>query len=156
MNCKCFEPHKDLKLFCRLATLRPYMIALIVPSIRTIGRSHYKICTPPATCVTGHFMYYMSNNELDNQQFQPLPLPCHQHFQSIHLPSCHPHPTLHRRCHHIHITHSHMMCPHHHVLVFLASYHVAPSIAILHLLLHTINALRSRPDEPSQITEGVS
>ncbi|GFY91160.1 hypothetical protein Acr_07g0013560 [Actinidia rufa] len=53
----------------------------------------------------------------------------------------------------IHITHRHMMCPHHHVLVFLVSYHVAPPIAILHLLLHTISALRSRPDGPSQITE---
>ena len=83
MNFKCFEPHKDLKLFCRLATSRPYMIALIVPSIRTTGRSHYRTCTPPATCVTGHFMYYVSNNELDSQQFQPLPLQYHQQFQSF-------------------------------------------------------------------------
>ncbi|GFZ01076.1 hypothetical protein Acr_14g0007110 [Actinidia rufa] len=33
-----------LNLFCRLATSRSYMIALIVPSMRTISRSHYKRC----------------------------------------------------------------------------------------------------------------
>ena len=145
------------------------MITLIVPFMHTIGRRHYKTCTMPVTCVAGHFMHYVSMSGSDSQESQnlplpyhqeshPLPLPCHQYFRSIHLPARpppsgsrtmsvlprHPHPTLHLQCHHIRITSRHMMCPHHRVRVVLASDHVAPPIAILHLLLHMIGALRSR------------
>ncbi|GFS35912.1 hypothetical protein Acr_00g0042630 [Actinidia rufa] len=42
-----------IEIAVRLGTSRPYTIILIVPSMRTIGWSHYGTCTPPVTYVTG-------------------------------------------------------------------------------------------------------
>ncbi|PSS19293.1 Serine/threonine-protein phosphatase 7 long form like [Actinidia chinensis var. chinensis] len=50
----------------RLTISRPYMIALIVRSMRTIGQSHYRTCTMPVTCVSSHFMYYVSTSGSDS------------------------------------------------------------------------------------------
>ncbi|GFY91196.1 hypothetical protein Acr_07g0013920 [Actinidia rufa] len=57
----------------RLATLRPYMIALIVLSMRTIDPSHYKTCTMPVTCVVGHFMHYVSTSGSDKPEVPEPP-----------------------------------------------------------------------------------
>ena len=139
MNWQCFHPLKEFTLFCRLATSRLYMIALIVPSMRTISPSHYRTCTPHVTCVAGHFMHCVSTNGLHNQESKNLPLPYHQESHPI-TRTCHliAHPTLHLRCHQIHITDRHRMCHHHHVRD-----HVRPPIARGHLLLHMISVLRS-------------
>ncbi|GFZ10742.1 hypothetical protein Acr_22g0001400 [Actinidia rufa] len=51
----CFEVVEWHSTRVELATLRSYMIALIVPSMRTISQSHYRTCTMPVTCVADHF-----------------------------------------------------------------------------------------------------